>query len=510
MVFNRFSKKQSAALFLGAPEAEAESLPTSKVSLSDVYEDHHDLFGELSNEKFIVVGRKGCGKSAFAEYAYALAKTDANLFCSFIRQDVVNMETLVQIGAVEGNVMHSKEYLFKWLIYTHILKLFFDNEAAQQASEFNLLKTFLNKNSGYIDIDKGEIIELVKKHNFEVSIEQFKRFFKGKYGHDIQIKESRAPYYKLLPHLEKVVVSVLQSRLNIHNENTYVVFFDDLDIGFNVDNQNSVDTLINLLRTAKYVNNNVFAKNNVLAKAIILIRDDVERMLSPLGADIAKIFSSYSTRIDWYQDEYTNKDRENELGLKKLIEKRAQKAFNHACIPMNKGTAWESLIDDDFSPKTSFKYICDHTYIRPRDLLLFFKPLETGRFEIPLTKHSINNLLGQYASELVKELNNELSSFYSHIQIQNIFDSLRLINKQYNCTHENAKKIIEEYCNDIDADTLLEDLFYRSLIGTVEKSTSYVKFRHKLSKKDVADYHLNKDDYIMVHSGLKIYLQNRQ
>ncbi len=51
MVFSKFAKKQNAALFLGAPEAEAESLPTSKVSLFDVYEDHHDLFGELSNEK---------------------------------------------------------------------------------------------------------------------------------------------------------------------------------------------------------------------------------------------------------------------------------------------------------------------------------------------------------------------------------------------------------------------------------------------------------------------------
>ncbi|EHH1051820.1 hypothetical protein J7I00_004564 [Vibrio parahaemolyticus] len=66
MVFKGLSRKNKAALFFGAPEAEAESLPTSRVSLFDVYEDHHDLFNELSNEKFIVIGRKGCGKSAFA------------------------------------------------------------------------------------------------------------------------------------------------------------------------------------------------------------------------------------------------------------------------------------------------------------------------------------------------------------------------------------------------------------------------------------------------------------
>lgn len=509
MVFSKFAKKQNAALFLGAPEAEAESLPTSKVSLFDVYEDHHDLFGELSNEKFIVVGRKGCGKSAFAEYAYTLSKGDANLFCSFIRQDVVNMETLVQIGAVEGNESHSKEYLFKWLIYTHILKLFFENEASQDAKQFGLLKEFLKKNSGYIDIDKGEILELVKKHKFEVSIEQFKRFFKGKYGQDVEIKESRAAYYKLLPHLERVIVSVLQSPLNVENENSYVVFFDDLDIGFNAENKDSVDTIINLLRISKYVNNNIFSKNNIPAKAIILIRDDVERMLSPLGADIAKLFSSYATSLDWYQEEFLNKDKENDLGLKKLIEKRAKNAFVKSCIPMSKSSAWESLVSEEFAPKSSFKYICDHTYFRPRDLILFFKPLETGRYEIPLNKYSVNGLLGQYASELVKELNNELSSFYSTIQIQNIFDSLKLIDKKYNCQYEQAKEIIEDNCNEIDSELLLEDLFNRSLIGTIDRGNNFVKFKHKISKKEVVEYSIDKNAYIIVHSGLKVYLQNR-
>ncbi len=74
---------------------------------------------------------------------------------------------------------------------------------------------------------------------------------------------------------------------------------------------------------------------------------------------------------------------------------------------MSKSSAWESLVSEEFAPKSSFKYICDHTYFRPRDLILFFKPLETGRYEIPLNKYSVNGLLGQYASELVKELNNE-------------------------------------------------------------------------------------------------------
>ena len=41
--FRNKAKNSKTALYFGAPEAEAESLPTSRVALSDVYEDHHDL-----------------------------------------------------------------------------------------------------------------------------------------------------------------------------------------------------------------------------------------------------------------------------------------------------------------------------------------------------------------------------------------------------------------------------------------------------------------------------------
>lgn len=508
MGFQRFSRIKNGALYIGAPEAEAESLPTSKVSLSEVYEDYHDLFGETSNEKFIIIGRKGCGKSAFAEYAYLLSKADPNLFCTFIRQDTVSLEQLVQLGK-EAGTDQTKDHLFKWLIYTNVLKLFFENEAAQQSSKYSLLKEFLKKNSGFIDIDKGEVIELVKKHKFEISIEQFKRFFKGKLNKDIEIKESRAAYYKLLPHLEEVVVDILTSHENLQNENFYAIFFDDLDINFKATNPESVDNIINLLRTTKYVNNNVFAKSGAHAKVIILIRDDVERLLSPQGSDIAKLFSSYSTTLNWYEEDYPNPKKEDTLSLKKLITKRVENAFKKAEMSLTKKTAWKSLVKEDFAPKSAFKYIADHTFLRPRDLILFFKPLETGRYSLPLSKKDINALLGLYASELIKELSNELSSFYEPHQIQNIWDTAKEISKLYDCTYSQALELVKTYCDTGNPEKILEDLFDRSIIGCISKSNSFVRFKIKASKKDAEDYQLDKEGFLIVHAGIKAYVQNR-
>lgn len=508
MVFKSFSKKRTAALYIGSPEAEAESLPTSKVLLKDVYEDHHDLFTELSNEKFIIVGRKGCGKSAFAEYANSLAESDANLFCAFIRQDNVSLETLVQLGASAGSEQ-TKEHLFKWLIYTNILTLFFKNEAAQESPKYKLLLEFLKKNSGYIDIDKGEVIELVKKHKFEVAVEYFKRFFKGKYNEDLEIKESRAPYYKLLPHLERVIVDILTSKENMENDNSYVVFFDDLDIGFKANNPDSIDTLIGLIRTAKHINNNVFSKNNASAKVVILIRDDIERIVSTLGADIAKIFSSYATPIEWYQEEFLQNNKEDEIGLKKLISKRIKNAFEKAGIEMSENTPWDSLVKDDFSPKSSFKYVSDHTFLRPRDFIILFKPLEMGRYDLPLNKFNINTLIGQYASEMIRELSNELLSTYEPEEISCIFDALSRICKTYNCTYIQAKNLLEDNCKTINSEETLSYLFERSIIGNLNPLNNYVKLIHKINKKDAHNYSIDRDWLIIVHGAIKIYFQNR-
>ncbi|MGY5393972.1 P-loop ATPase, Sll1717 family, partial [Acinetobacter sp. NigerLNRRAM0016] len=213
--------------------------------------------------------------------------------------------------------------------------------------------------------------------------------------------------------METVIINILKSEIEKNNNNEYVIFFDDLDIGFNADSEESLLTIMELLRASKHVNNNIFAKNGILAKVIILIRDDVERTLSSQGADIAKIFSSYSTRLDWYQDEYQSLDKESSVGLKKLVERRTKYAFEKAGFNYNSSSAWDSLINDDFTPKSSFKYISDHTYLRPRDFILLLKPLENGEYEIPLNKYYVNNLIGLYATELIKELTNELSSFYS-------------------------------------------------------------------------------------------------
>ncbi len=508
MVFGSlFNSTQQSGVFLGAPEAEAEATAQSRVSLIDVYEDFHHLLPELSGEKFMIVGRKGAGKSAFAEYVCARSKAEPNLFTQFIRASEFHIEKAIQLGQQTDTVIDSESF-FLWLIYTNILRLFAHNAAIQDNKDYELLRQFLQKNSGYISIKDFEIKALIEKNGFEVSIEQFKRFFRTTFNRNIEIKSERAPYYKLLPHLEEVIVKALCSTTERSNGNSYALFFDDLDVWFSANNQSSADSLISLIRACRRVNNEVFGKNGIQAKAIVLLRDDIESYLASRYADSAKMFSSYSSRINWYQQEYvSNPDHEDELNLKKFINRRIIYAFKKAGLACDPNDPWSALVNKNISDRSSFKYIVNQTLFRPRDLLLLFKPLENGKFSFPLARREINTLVDSYAEELAKEVKSELSSFFTDIQVETIFNALGSMSKAPQ-SYSQALAIIETNCKDVSGYELLEYLFDRSIIGTSDtKGWYWFKCRQPISSS--TPLQLDKTQQIVVQYGIKGYVSHR-
>lgn len=509
MVFSAlYGKKQQRTVFLGSPEAEAEAIENSRMPLTEVYEDFHNLLEGLSSEKFIVIGRKGCGKSAFGEYVYARSLSEPNLHCDFIRKSDSNLERAVQVGQEAGVAIDSESF-FKWVIYTNMLRMFVDHPAISESKDYAQLRGFLDKNSGYIKVNELEIKQLVSKHGFDVAVEQLRRFISAKYSRQVEIKSERAPYYKLLTHLEELLIRLLRSDENISNENSFVLFFDDLDIGFDSSNEATVQTLVALLRACRHVNNDVFGKNGIQAKAIILLRDDIEAFLTGREADTAKLFASYSSRINWYQEEYATRHRdEDSLNLKKFINRRISYALERSGIPCGEDP-WRSLISDSHQyDKSSFKHIVNQTLFRPRDLLLFFLPLDRGQFSYPLNYSDVRALIDSYSEELAKEIKNELSSFYTSIQVETIFGALgELCNG--NLTYEQAIKVVDNNCKDVEQKKLLNYLFDRSLIGNVDDQGWYT-FKCRQSISTFSQTTLDPLQKIVVQYGIRAYLRSRR
>lgn len=469
-------ERTTSGFFIGAAEAEGEANNT-KITLSEVFEDFLDILSQLNNEKFIVTGRKGSGKSAIGEYLYSIAYNEPNLFATFIKKSDIDIERIVQIGEKQG-LSVQPELLFKWVILTQLLKLICQNENTSKLKEKKDLNLFLERNRGFIDIKNAEVSEIIKENGVQVNLEYFKRFYTATGSKKWTIKESKAEFYKLLPYLEETILNIMKQ----DTDNNYILIFDDLDIGYSRKSESSLNSLAELLRVAKYYNNEVFGRNSIISKIVILLRNDIAKHLF-FNADTAKIFASYAVELNWFEEAY--RSQEDNLKLKQFINKRIRANFERKGWFVGE-KPWEAFINEaEFIPygsnnKSSFKYIIDHTFFRPRDLILVFKDLDLYKFKIPLGRTDINILLGNYSTLIISEIQNELTAIFTPDEINSIFHILKRYEDKRPFTYTSLKLNLENAGFAINAEEVIEELFFYSLIGNMKESGDVIfKFREK-------------------------------
>lgn len=509
-LFDRFISKQTELgyttkkFYLGSPEAEGEIGHSSKINLGAVFEDYLNVLPELQHEKFIITGRKGSGKTAIGEYIYSLSEKEHDYFCDFIRKSDINIEKIVQIGQETGHPI-TKELLFEWIILIRMIKCFTNNQALLKLKEIKDLQTFLKKNSGFVDIKEHQITEILRSQGFEVNTEYFKRFLQFKFGNKYDIKQEKAPFYKLIPHLRDTVQAILESKEG--KTSKYILIFDDLDIGFYSEDAATVDTLCQLLRIVKEYNRNFFDRRGVDAKIIVLLRDDIAKFIEVADADMAKIFSSYQIELKWFEQEIYFHN-ESLTKLKQFINKRIEKNFEKKNIAYSKKDPWLTLIPNDQNSyrHSSFKYVVDHTFYRPRDLLLFFKPISDFEFRIPLSKQDVNKLIGKYVKDLFKEIDNELSASFDKKSKGIIVKSLSKYHDGQQFTFKDLKNTLGEYDYDGDINKAIESMFEYSLIGYKDPNNNMTYFRHW--EKEIDIINLKPECELLLHFALRIYFTN--
>jgi hypothetical protein len=480
--FNK--SKKSSRINLGVIEAEGESNESSSVKLIDVFDDDLGVLTELNSQKFIVIGRKGAGKSALASYIFQTMNNNATDECEIIKHDAIERELNLH-GLETGSVLNLDFY--KWLVMVKLIELLLKQENLfEDLKSFDKLKEFVETNRGGVRITAKKVsIEEVTASNgsnieFGIDAKALKSFMKINDLTSIKQVKNSPSIYEILPDLEKVIDKLLSCAQRSANENSYCLVFDDLDIGFNSSSKESVSNLISLLRATKHINH-TWVKYNF--KCLILLRDDVERLLSSRESDLNNLFSSYSTSLNWY-----SKGEGSEL--KAFIERRISRAFKEALNIEN--ATWLNLTT------TMFKDVIDKTFCRPRDLIAFFEPLNEEEYQFPLTPVEINKLARCYGQHIHREFQNELSSFYTPSEIKLILKVLKVV-------HLNQSTIPEvlELFNDseLDGNEVLKDLYNRSFIGMLNHK-NHVFFKYKCLRGHTygSELSLDNEEKLLTHN----------
>jgi hypothetical protein len=472
--------KSTRGFYFGASEAEGENIDGQ--SLTDYFEDYLDILSELKNGKFIFVGRKGVGKSAIAKFIKDSSQNTESSFAKLIRVNDFDLEKNIQIDFDPGS--QKEKLIFEWLILVNIVKLIISNKHSQYTKEYDKLQKFLDINSGVVNIDVFEVIESSRNKGGEVSFGNLLHVFGGVFKNYFDVKTTRAEFYKLIPPLRDIVKIILEYPVN--KEIEFWILFDDLDVNFNIKSEQDNFKLMELIRISKFYNNEIFNHNN--SRILIFLRDDIKNKLAPKYEDSAKIFNTYQIPLFWYDHRLYSGNSEDLIPLKKLANKRIELNFKKNGISYG-SDPWQTLFEDenyngtDFPKKTSFKYILDFTFYRPRDLITFLNTMTSESCEFPLNKRDVKSLLPKYIELNINEIKSELKLFFNDEELRKIFDKLfPYIISSANCKSENVLEFIDSLNLSMGHHTAFEILtnysllIYRDAFGTL-----YFNYREEMS-----------------------------
>lgn len=482
---NIFSIKTTKGLNLGKPEAEAE-----RPFMLQYFEDYFNIKEAIENGCFIISGRKGSGKSAYAVWMQQKASNHDNDFCSLVKKDDFNLELVIN-SLPDKDIRF--EAFFEWVILVRLVKLILESNVGTYLEQVRAIKKFYEKNTGYVNIDKYSIAEIVS--NKEVNFAPLKSSF-GFFNRIFGTKSIKAPFYKMVSPLRDTVLEVL--KMPIFNGIKFNILFDDLDVKLKLSREQDKVMLLDLIRITRRYNTEYLADTN--AKILIFLRDDIGDRLRCTDADKNKLFSSYEYCINWYEHDIAVNDEKRVL-LRQFINKRIAFAFDKAGYQYDKKDPWLSFVSEDGNQKTSFKYILDHTFYLPRDLITIFKDISSKNMKLPLSHKDINTLLREYLPVKKSEIEDELFTIIEDKQtIDTLFKVLRSIGEHGDVSYDRLMLILSNY--GLDEQHFIIMLDYSLLVRVDTNGFLYFNYREQNVTQSVDKYKYTIPRFLKVYYRL--------
>ena len=439
----------------------------------------------ISGKKNIVIGRKGEGKTAIAQYIYN--QNNYNIYTEKMTFKNFPFNTIYKL--VDSNYTKPNQYIsiWKYLIYTTICKKMIANENISSDIRNQLLKVFPTE---YKESRLSKLIEqyTVKDFGFQI--------LNSGFNVSRDKNKTEISWIEILDILECTILDYI-------DDAKYYIVFDELDEDYKNfrDEQEKInyfDMITGLFKAVQDIRTLCDDKKiNILP--IIFLRSDIYNLIT--YSDKNK-WSDSIINIIWTPDK-----------LKELIQYRLNVLFGTESRSFNE--CWKQMFGTGKigyglrkkKQMSSFDYILRSTQNRPRDFIKYFqvcaiKALNRNRFVVhPKIVREADNEFSEYMKdEIIDEIYAVLPEY------EEIFSILSLIRKQT----FNPSEFVERYNQkvkdgeiiDRGAEKVLKILFDYSVIGNVPTIKHQTIFKYE---KESAKF--NFKEKIIVHRGLYKALQ---
>ncbi|WP_455577598.1 P-loop ATPase, Sll1717 family [Anaerosinus sp.] len=451
--------------------------------------DNRKIVNKLINSyNFLLVGRKGVGKSAYCSKIRSLSTHTENLNAFAENFSDFEFNVFAKTG-IDNDITGTQKYKKSWdflllvLIYKELYKLNVDAD-----SSFYKIYDILNEIGFPADSKlKNDVMRLSK---IKVGVDVI----------SIDLNFSKNKNNQPKSYLERIdlLIDLLLENLNFIklDSEKIIIVIDGLDDILRY-KKNKIDIIASLIRSVDYLNDKILASEKKI-KIILLIREDIVCLLN--DPDLNKIIQDGAEILNW---------NDNTDGLKEIVKLR----FLLSGVGIEKiDECWDSIFPKKIRNKNSWEYVLDYTLYKPRDVLQFLKYCQKlYPNHRSLTLSEMQAALKTYSNKyFIEEMKNELSGFVNEDIILVIPQVFRKLGQRAFKVSEISASFREQLSQrDIDMSdikALLLNLFEAGYIGQLisngkNKESVVFKYRNPTARIDYSQKFIT---HRGLHSGLGV------
>ena len=443
----------------------------------------------LEKNKFLIIGRKGTGKTILAEYYKKQCNKNEDTYCKIL--DISNfIEKKLQSFDHIQIEKEEMEVFWRYVLLTELGTMIIENTnyfKKKTSPKFRKLnKVLKNRNM----ILNGATI----KNGFAFSYKKNANFNK-----ETEKNYKPASYFHNMESISSIIMKCLG------DSKSYSIIYDDVDeLEDKVENrQYFYDMMKSLIKATEKLNNEIYLKNS---KVILTFRNDIINQLHGGASNLNKVVTECGIKISWYHN-YNDSPVKHPI-MKMLLHKI------RASVPEFKFVENDVIFNELFptekkaGDKNLLKFLIDNSFGRPRDVISFLQ-IYCNKYpeENKFSYRELVNCLSDYSEWFYHELYNEINI---HEKKDDIVSALNLIKKYGEATFL-FRDLNEYYQMDssnfkiTNLEQTIEELFKLGILGNSRrksKGKTIIEFAYR----DNVSTNANFDLRFTVHYGLRNYL----
>ncbi|MBZ2106238.1 P-loop ATPase, Sll1717 family [Streptococcus mitis] len=440
----------------------------------------------LSGEKYMIIGRKGEGKTAIATFIYknvgAGAYADKLSFKNFPFNTIYNYS--------DNRYPNPSQYItfWKYLIYVSICKQMVRDNNIDSNIRDNLVKLFPAKKRSENLKDLIPKIT-VKEFGFQV-LSTGLNIATSREKHELE-------WIDIVDILENVILE------NVTSASKYYVIFDELDEEYkdftSSEEEKDYFALVTGLFKAINETRNIFKDEGLLIYPIVFLRSDIFQRIN--YSDKNK-WSDYLINLEWSPEKLQDLIQ---LRIDALTTKKSKnfiQAWHQIALPGDIKMGKRKTVK-----MRAIDYILRSTHHRPRDVVKFLKEaskIADKKKNVKISPNDIKDADSSFSEYMRQEIIDEIYSVLP--EYEEIFAILSTIRKQTFHPKEFVniydQKVSKGELKNRGAELVLKILFEFSIIGNVPsvRTRSIFKYENESAR-------FNFKENIQVHRGLYKALQ---